>query len=95
MNLLAKQPYFKMERKVTSIEQINIEHERVLTLFDEKITTQNREFMMKDILDVSYREIGNDGGGLLYLHTSQGVYSYTVKESPMAFVEAYRLHCQA
>ncbi|WP_042221159.1 hypothetical protein [Oceanobacillus manasiensis] len=94
MNLLATQTYFKVERKVTSIEQIDIEHERVLTLYDEKITTQNREFLMKDIMDMSYREIG-DGGGLLYLHTSQGIYSYTVKESPMAFIEVYRSYCQA
>ncbi|MFD2629823.1 hypothetical protein [Oceanobacillus kapialis] len=95
MKLLAQQPYFKVERKVTSIEQIDIEHERALKLFDQKITSQNREFSMEDILDMSYREIGNDGGGLLYLHTSKGVFSYTVKDSPLAFIEAYRKHFRA
>ena len=42
-------------------------------------------------MDFSYREIANQGG-ILYLHTLQGVYTYIVKSSPEAFITAYRAY---
>ncbi|WP_337019616.1 hypothetical protein [Oceanobacillus massiliensis] len=89
MNLLAEQSYIKIVRELSSIEQKDVEHQRKLYLYDEKIVTQHREFPLKDVLDISYRFIGGDGG-LLYLHTTKGVFSYIVKTSPEKFVEAYR-----
>ena len=50
-----------------------------------------REFPIKDVMDFSYREIANQGG-ILYLHTLQGVYTYIVKSSPEAFITAYRAY---
>ncbi len=91
MYLIAQHPYTKTERKVTSTEQYEIEHDRCIYLYDEKVVTQNREFPIGDVMDFSYREITNQGG-VLYLHTIQGVYAYTVKTSPVAFIEAYRSH---
>ncbi|PAV31644.1 hypothetical protein CIL05_03020 [Virgibacillus profundi] len=91
MYLLAEQPYIKVQREVNSIEQINIEHQRMIYLYDEKIVTQNREFPIEDVMDISYRFIGASGG-LLYLHTSKGVFSYTVKTSPEQFVKVYKDH---
>lgn len=46
---------------------------------------------MNDVMDFSYREITNQGG-ILYLHTIQDVYTYIVKSSPEAFIEAYKSH---
>ncbi|WP_249869526.1 hypothetical protein [Oceanobacillus saliphilus] len=89
MNLIAEQPYIKIVREVSSIEQIDVEHKRKMYLYEEKIVTKHREFSIDDVLDVSYRFIGGDGG-LLYLHTNYGVYSYIVKTSPEAFVEAFK-----
>lgn len=89
MRLIAEQPYIKIKREVSSIEQKEIELKRTLYLYDEKVVTEYREFLMKDVLDMSYRFIG-ESGGLLYLHTSKGVFSYTVKTSPEQFVKAYR-----
>lgn len=89
MQLIAEQSYIKVVREVSSIEQKNIEEPRKMVLYDEKIVTQHREFPVKDVLDISYRFIGPDGG-LLYLHTTKGVYSYIVKTSPKSFVEAFK-----
>ncbi|MFD1852063.1 hypothetical protein [Oceanobacillus bengalensis] len=91
MYLIAEQPYIKVERRVTSIEQVDIEHERTMYLYNEKIITKHREFPIKDILDMSYRLVGVKGG-LLYLHTSKGVYSYIVKSSPEHFIQMYKMH---
>ena len=91
MSLIAQHPYIKIERKVTSIEQFEIEHDLIIYLYNDKAVTQNREFPIKDVMDFSYREIANQGG-ILYLHTLQGVYTYIVKSSPEAFITAYRAY---
>ncbi|MBP2078359.1 hypothetical protein [Oceanobacillus polygoni] len=89
MNLIAKQTYSKVIREVSSIEQRDTEQERTMYLYDDKVVTQYREFKIHDVLDISYRFIGDDGG-LLYLHTNNGVYPYIVRSSPKAFVEAFK-----
>lgn len=89
MSLIAQHLYIKTERKVTSIEQFEIEHNRIIYLYNDKVVTQSREFPIEDVMDFSYREIANQGG-ILYLHTLQGVYTYIVKSSPEAFITAYR-----
>ena len=83
----------KVERKVTNFQQVNIEHERVISLFEGKVVTQHRVFPMNIITDISFRTIANEGG-FLYLHTLRGVYSYQVKSSPEAFISAYRTYCK-
>ncbi|WP_068674110.1 hypothetical protein [Oceanobacillus sp. Castelsardo] len=90
MKVIAKQPYVKVERQIKSVELIRIEHRRTIYLYDNRIVTEHREFPIKDVLDISYRFIGD--GGLLYLHTSRGVYSYNVKSSPEDFVQACKKH---
>ncbi|MFC2949105.1 hypothetical protein [Virgibacillus sediminis] len=91
MELIAEQPYFKVERQVNSLEQIDVEDPRTLYLYEDKVVTKHREFPIEDVLDMSYRFIGGQGG-LLYLHTAKGVFSYNVKTSPEEFVQAYRDH---
>ncbi len=91
MSLIAQHPYIKIERKVTSMEQLEIEHDRIIYLYTDKVVTQNRKFPIKNVMDFSYREIANQGG-ILYLHTLQGVYTYIVKSSPEAFITAYRAY---
>ncbi|WP_244986999.1 hypothetical protein [Oceanobacillus caeni] len=68
-----------------------VEHQRTIYLYDNRIVTEHREFPIKDVLDISYRFIGGDGG-LLYLYTSCGVYSYIVKSSPEDFVQTCKEH---
>ncbi|MFS0673418.1 hypothetical protein [Ornithinibacillus sp. 179-J 7C1 HS] len=90
MELLAKQEYFKVERKVDRITQVDVEHKRYLELYPDKIKSKHREFPIEEILDISYREIGGEGAGLLYLHTTRGVFSYMLKSSPTHFIEIFK-----
>lgn len=89
MYLIAEQPYIKVEREVNGLEKIETELNRTIYLYDEKVVTQHREFPIRDVMDISFRVIGGDGG-LLYLHTSKGVFSYTVKSSPQPFIDAFK-----
>lgn len=88
MYLIAQHPYFKVEREVSSIDQRNIEHERTIYLYTDKVVTQHRTFLISEVLDISYRTFG-EAGGLLYIHTIGGLFSYTVKSSPQKFIEAF------
>ncbi|MBP1949402.1 hypothetical protein [Virgibacillus litoralis] len=91
MYLIAEQPYYKVQREVSSIDQRDVEYERTIYMYNDKIVTQHREFSIENVLDMSYRVIGQKGG-LLYLHTNKGVYSYTVKSSPQQFIDAFKEH---
>ncbi|MBM7096306.1 MULTISPECIES: hypothetical protein [Alteribacter] len=88
-----KQPvthtYYKVQKVVNSIEQKTVEHERTITMDKEKVTTAHREFKFENVFDVSYRSIQGEEG-LMYLHTSQGVYSYMVKDDPADFIAAFK-----
>ena len=87
--LLAKQAYYKIIREVDSITQRNTEQKRVIYLYEDRIVTKHREFHIDHVIDLSYRFIGKQGG-LLYLHTNKGVFSYPVKSSPEEFVKAFK-----
>lgn len=91
MHVIAVQPYIKMERQVSSIKQQDVEHERVVTLYSDRVKTEHREFEIDEVHDMSYRTFG-DEGGLLYIHTIRGVFSYTVKSSPEQFINAFKKH---
>lgn len=89
MCLLATQDYVKVERQLTSITQEDIELPRTIKLYPDRVQTEYREFRLEDITDISYRRFGSFRG-LLYLHTTGGVFSYTVKTDTEAFVEAVK-----
>jgi hypothetical protein len=89
MEYIAKHPYYKVEREVTAIEQKNIEYERMLYLYEDKIKTYRREFPAEQVFDISYREV-TAGEAILYLHTSRGVFSYPTKEDPTDFISAFK-----
>ncbi|TMW71834.1 hypothetical protein [Alteribacter natronophilus] len=83
------QKYYKVHKVTNSIEQKTVEYERTLKMDREKITTAHRTFAFKDVFDVSHRPLQGEKG-LLYLHTSKGVYSYMVKEDPSPFIDAFK-----
>ncbi|WAA09583.1 hypothetical protein [Fervidibacillus albus] len=89
MKLIAQIPYIKIVRKVEFEGQHVTEEERMLTLYCDKITTKYREFPLKDVYEITHRSF-DSSIGFLYLHTSQGVYSYTIKQSPSSFIESYK-----
>ncbi|HBZ08860.1 MAG TPA: hypothetical protein DEO65_03105 [Bacillus bacterium] len=91
MRLLAVQPYIKVHRQIVDAEIICREEERRIYLYHDRLITKHRVFCNKDISDLSYRRIG-DEGGWLYVHTSRGIFSYNVPSSPESFIKAFRVH---
>lgn len=89
MQLLAQQPYLKVVREVTRIGKTETEEERTMYLYPNKLVTRHREFSIDHVIDISYRQFGTTGG-LLYVHTSSGVFSYTVHTSPMEFIQVFK-----
>ncbi|PYZ97084.1 hypothetical protein CR205_00300 [Alteribacter lacisalsi] len=89
LNQPVKQTYYKVHKVTNSIEQKTVEHERTLTMDQNEIQTAHRSFKFKDVFDISYRPLQEEEG-LLYLHTSKGVYSYMVKDDPAPFIDAFK-----
>ncbi|RST71983.1 hypothetical protein D4T97_017110 [Siminovitchia acidinfaciens] len=91
MELLAVQPYVKVDKQIIDAEIIYSEENRKIYLYHDRLVTKYREFSTRDISDLSFRKMG-DEGGLLYVHTIRGVFSYTVPSSPESFIKAFRVH---
>lgn len=90
MDLLAIQPYVKVTR-IVDLEQKNIVQHRQIYLYRNRIVTRYRRFPIEDVLDISFRKVGGEGG-LLFLHTVQGIFSYVVETSPKLFIQAFKVH---
>lgn len=90
MTIIAEQPYYKIKRIMTETEQKTVKEHRKLKLYDDHIQTRHRSFLLSDVHDLSYRSLGEEGG-LLFLHTNHGVYSYTVAQDPSRFLHAFQL----
>lgn len=91
MQLLATQPYVKIIREVTRIGKTETKDERTMYLYTNKLVTKYREFPIDRIIDMAFRTFGTTGG-LLYVYTSSGVFSYTVTSSPMEFIRAFKAY---
>ncbi|GIN91625.1 hypothetical protein J6TS1_15860 [Siminovitchia terrae] len=91
MRLLAVQSYVKVQRQIIDAEIVYKEEDRQIYLYYDRLVTKHREFPTRDISDLSFRKMG-DEGGLLYVHTSRGIFSYTVPSSPESFIKAFRIH---
>jgi len=91
VTLLAVQPYAKVQRDVSSVKQVQREEMREIRLYTDRIETKHHTFPIQDVLDMSYYALGNKGG-LLYLHTIRGVYSYHVYQTPQAFIDSFKTH---
>ncbi|MDO7905568.1 hypothetical protein Q5741_03980 [Paenibacillus sp. JX-17] len=91
MAWIARQPYTKVQRSIMDAAQITVHEERMLYLFPDRVQTRHREFELGQVFDMSFRPMGPEGGGgMLYLHTYQGVFSYTVESHPESFIQAFR-----
>lgn len=90
MQLLATQSYEKVIREITRIGKTEIKDQRIMYLYRDKLVTKHRSFLTENVIDVSYREIG-EAGGMLYVHTTSGVFPYTVKSSPEAFIHIFKM----
>ncbi|MER2261833.1 MAG: hypothetical protein ABS934_07435 [Psychrobacillus sp.] len=72
--------YFKMQ---------HIESKFVLQMNGNEIVSAERQFKFQNVYDISHKPF-SFGGGMLYLHTNQGVFSYNIKDNPAYFIEAFK-----
>ncbi|MBM7649868.1 hypothetical protein JOC78_002852 [Bacillus ectoiniformans] len=88
--IISSQSYVRVHREVKDEQQHYIEIIEELMLYRDKIITGSHQFFLKDVLDMSYKPLSQNGG-FLYLHTIQGVFSYNVKFAPDDFIEQYKM----
>jgi len=91
MSLLAKHAYIKVEKHVSGLRMERIREERTLYLYRDKIVTKHREIAMDDVRDLSFRKMYGSGG-LLYVHATQGMFTYPMTERPDDLLAAYRTY---
>lgn len=85
VEIIAKHPYIKVIREVTGLEKTETKDNRELKLYQTKLTTRHREFLIEDLKVVATRKIGEDGG-LIFIHTTSGLFTYTVETIDQKFV---------
>ncbi|MFD0710422.1 hypothetical protein [Paenibacillus sp. GCM10027626] len=90
MHIIAEQCYYKIRREIDISGQRTVKELRTMQLYKDRIETRHRRFELREVLDVSFRRMGGDAGGFLYLHTSRGVFSYPVDSEPSLFIAAYK-----
>lgn len=88
MEWIAEQSYYKVVRIMTGLEQQTVKQQRLMHLYPERIQTKYRSFPLHEVHDLSFRTLSG-GGGILYVHTNHGVYSYTVSQDPHVFLQAF------
>src|SRR5699024_3230757 len=86
MSYIAKQSYNKIIQEISRIEIKKYTETMYLYLYQDKLTTMYREFLISEIMYLSFKQMQGKGG-ILFLHTNHGVYSYHVINSPAAFIE--------
>lgn len=82
--------YIEIERKIDfyfQMQQIEIQHK--LQLNSEKIISTSHQFELSNVHDISHKTF-SFGGGILYLHTNQGVFSYNIQVNPATFIHAFK-----
>ncbi|MBR7554779.1 hypothetical protein ACFFJI_04505 [Allobacillus sp. GCM10007491] len=88
---LEKQQYVKFRREMDPInlEQKHIEDVCYVYLYEDKIVTDEQEYEIHQVFDLSYRMLSEEYG-FFYLHTAKGVMTLNVKDEPIEFIKKFR-----
>ncbi|WP_299088553.1 hypothetical protein [uncultured Metabacillus sp.] len=89
MPILANLPYSKVTRWIEENRRFHKELEYEIVLTTERLCTSFDTFLLKEVLGISYRFF-SENTGFLYLHTTKGMYSYTVKTNPEHFINQFK-----
>ena len=82
--------YIEVERQIDFFYQMKqVEKRFELQLTMDGIITERHKFRLQHVYDVSHKPF-SFGGGLLYLHTNQGVFSFQIQESPLHFIQGFK-----
>ena len=82
--------YIEIERQIDFYFQMKqIEKQFELQLTMDGIISERHKFKLQHVYDVSHKPF-SFGGGLLYLHTNQGVFSFQIQENPLNFIQGFK-----
>ncbi|WP_144511856.1 hypothetical protein [Bacillus sp. FJAT-22090] len=82
--------YIEIEREIDFYYQMKQNEMRFeLQLNIEGITSARHQFELCNVHDLSHKPF-SFGGGILYLHTNQGVFSYQIQDDPDSFMLAFQ-----
>ena len=89
MNPISTQLCIFIERKIERLEKKIIEQKFELELYSHKICLREKEYLIDNVFDISYRN-ATEEVGFLYLHTNEGVIPTLTKTDPKPFIESFR-----
>lgn len=81
--------YSRTEKYIEKFKQKYSHHIYTLSLYSYKIETEAHTFELEVISDISYKPFSTSGG-LLYLHTNEGVFTYILEDDPKVFINAVK-----
>ncbi|WP_342599026.1 hypothetical protein MHB48_16715 [Psychrobacillus sp. FSL H8-0483] len=82
--------YIEIERKIDFYYQMqHIETQFELRMTMDEIISERNQFKLQHVYDISHKPF-SFGGGILYLHTNQGVFSYKIQDNPATFIHAFK-----
>ncbi|MFF2754949.1 hypothetical protein ACFVR1_14515 [Psychrobacillus sp. NPDC058041] len=82
--------YVEIKREIDFYYQMqHIEMRFELHLNIEGIASERHQFKLEHVHDVSHKPF-SFGGGILYLHTNQGVFPYNIQEDPSYFIHVFK-----
>ncbi len=81
--------YSRTEKYIEKFEQKYSMNTFTLSLYYYKIVTEARTFELEIISDISFKPFSTNGG-LLYLHTNEGVFTYILENDPQTFMKAVK-----
>ena len=81
--------YSRTEKYIENFVQKNSRHIFTLSLYSYKIESETHTFQLEHIIDISYKPFSKSGG-LLYLHTTQGVFTFIIENDPKVFMNAVK-----
>ncbi|ARK22378.1 hypothetical protein [Sporosarcina ureae] len=87
--LILSLSYISVQRVVDRVEQTTQKTYHSICLFQDRITTSSRTFLLKHVFDLSYRPFSGHTG-LFYLHTNEGVFTFEIEEEPEYFISLFK-----
>ncbi|TFB21749.1 hypothetical protein E3U55_07925 [Filobacillus milosensis] len=89
--ILHQHPYYSVRREIDhfNFEQKKIEQEHWVTLYEDRLVTEEKEYAIEQVFDLSYKML-SARYGFFYLHTTKGVTTLHIKKSPEEFIQKFR-----
>ena len=88
-NTITTISYTTVEQFIENFEQKRKEIKHTLTLEEGTVKSNSLHFKLEQVDDISFKNFST-GGGHLYLHTDQGVFSFIVSIDPTYFIHSFR-----